>query len=68
VVDVVTNYAMLLESSQLKFMETQALQRQFNPGTRVVYNNGMDWTEGVVESCNAIGAAFVRFVMHTIIV
>lgn len=41
-------------------METHALKKNFSQGTRVAYNDGDKWMEGVVEIENAVGAALVR--------
>ena len=52
---------LLADRQQLKFRESQLLGRQLSPGTLVMYNDGESWREGRVESCNATGAALVRY-------
>ena len=60
--DVICNQTLLLDRSEMKLMESQVLQNNFAPGTRVAYNDGDSWAEGVVETNTSIGAALVRFV------
>ncbi len=56
-----TNQTLLLDHDELKLMESFVLQKQYNPGTRVAYNNGESWIEGVVEDGSCVGAALVRY-------
>ena len=65
--DTQTGKTVLLESWNLKFMETHVLDKQMSPGTHVAYNDGDRWQEGKVESNSAVGAALVRYVQVIII-
>ncbi len=42
-------------------MEPLVVLNQLSPGTRVAFNDGDTWAEGVVEESNCIGAALVRY-------
>lgn len=59
VIDPITLHTFLADESQLKFMQTQILDREFTRGAKVCYNDGEGWIEGVVEDTDAVGAAFV---------
>ncbi len=58
--EVSSNQTLLLEEEELKLMESLLLLDQFSPGTRVAFNDGDTWVEGVVEESSCIGAALVR--------
>ena len=56
-----TGEIVVLEKHCLKFLETHLMERQMLRGTHVAYNDGDQWSEGVVKSNSVVGVVLVRY-------